>query len=176
MKWVAFIFATVLIIVWLYVLIKDILSLGIGSSRKERIYNRNISFFETIRLTGMPIISFENNKKWINMLLDTGSTNSIIDTNKLPELEYENIEGGKSNVFGLDGKSRSGGCVILPFQYKHDVYSIECMSMDMSSTFNRMKQEHGIVIHGILGTDFLEKYKYVLDFNEMVAYFNIHKK
>ena len=33
-----------------------------------------------------------------------------------------------------------------------------------------MKKEYGVTIHGLLGTGFFQKYKYVLDFNEMVAY------
>ena len=140
--------------------------------RKEKraeILQRNISFIDSIRLTGFPIISLGNNGLYVNMILDTGSNRTIINTNTLKDLEYECLE-ADSQVFGLNGQTQNGGYVRLPLYYNNQKYSIDCCSMDMEQTFSKMKQQFGVTIHGIIGTDFFEKYKYVLDFNKMVAY------
>lgn len=145
--------------------------IGILLIRKRHKYleHKNMSFMESLKLTGFPIISFENNKRFINLLLDTGSNNSIINTNTLKDLIYENLE-GNSQVFGLNGEDQKGGYVSLPLGYKGKTYYMECLSINMEPTFTKMKQQFGVTIHGILGTDFFERYKYVLDFNEMIAY------
>jgi hypothetical protein len=41
---------------------------------------------------------------------------------------------------------------------------------DMADAFNEVKSNSGVTIHGILGSDFFQKYKYVINFNELVAY------
>lgn len=146
-----------------------ILFVIIQQRRRIRIMKRNISFVETLNLTGFPVISFKNNGKIINMILDTGSNSSIIDSTICKELEHTPIN-AESNVFGLSGTSIEGGCSELPITYKNRVYTVTCITMDMSATFKKMKEHFGITIHGILGTDFFRKYQYILDFNEMVAY------
>lgn len=40
----------------------------------------------------------------------------------------------------------------------------------MSGAFAQLKSMYGIQIHGILGTSFFQKYRYVLDFAELTAY------
>jgi hypothetical protein len=44
------------------------------------------------------------------------------------------------------------------------------MSADISQTLIALKEEYGVTVHGLLGTGFFTKYKYILDFNEMIAY------
>lgn len=133
-----------------------------------------MSFRESLNLTGFPIISFENNERWVNLLLDTGSNHSIINTNTLRDLVYTNLN-GKSHVFGLNGEDQEGGYIVLPLQFKKKTYEMDCLSINMEPTFRKMKEQFGVTVHGILGTDFFEKYKYVLDFNEMVAYNTVNK-
>ena len=40
----------------------------------------------------------------------------------------------------------------------------------MSEAFKKIKDGNGATIHGLIGNSFMQKYKYVLDFDEMVAY------
>ncbi len=40
----------------------------------------------------------------------------------------------------------------------------------MSNAFNTLKQDTGVTIHGILGNTFFEKYGYVIDYKDFIAY------
>jgi hypothetical protein len=44
---------------------------------------------------------------------------------------------------------------------------------NMDKAFDCIKQESGVMIHGILGTAFFEKYKYIIDFEKLIAYSNV---
>ena len=40
----------------------------------------------------------------------------------------------------------------------------------MTETLAEIKQSSGVTVCGILGTEFLSKYKYVMDFKDNIAY------
>ena len=40
----------------------------------------------------------------------------------------------------------------------------------LENAFSTIEQESGIKLHGILGNRFFEKYRYILDFKELIAY------
>jgi hypothetical protein len=42
--------------------------------------------------------------------------------------------------------------------------------MNLNDTFNDLAQETGIIVHGLLGSDFLNDKKYILDYNEHLLY------
>lgn len=136
---------------------------------RQELAKKNMSFIESINLTGLPIITFHNNGHPINMVLDTGSNVCIINSTALPNLKYEEGE-QHSGVFGLNGEAEAGNTVFLPLTYKDWEFDFECWATDISEMVSSMKKEYGVTIHGLLGTGFFQKYKYVLDFNEMVAY------
>lgn len=128
-----------------------------------------MSFMESLHLTGLPIISFVNNDTIINLVLDTGSNTSIINTDVLKDLNYK-VSNVKNTVVGIAGESEESTYVLVPLEYKGKIYEMACLSTDMSSPIKAIKEEYGVTIHGILGTGFFMKYKYILDFNQMVAY------
>ena len=41
---------------------------------------------------------------------------------------------------------------------------------DLGDSMDMVKQEYGVRIHGVLGAKFLDKYSYVLDFANLIAY------
>lgn len=137
--------------------------------QRQELAKKNMSFLESINLTGLPIITFHNGDRAVNMVLDTGSNVCLINQAALEELKHtiwEKHEG----VVGVSGDTEGGLTVMLPLVYKDWEFEIECWSTDMQATIDSVKQEYGVTIHGILGTGFFMKYKYILDFNEMIAY------
>ena len=137
--------------------------------QRQELAKKNMSFLESINLTGLPIITFHNNDHPINMVLDTGSNVCLINQNSLADIKHSIFE-KHDGVIGLNGDAESGLTVIVPLIYKDWEFDIECWATDIQSTIDTMKQEYGVTIHGILGTGFFMKYKYILDFNEMIAY------
>lgn len=136
---------------------------------RQELAKKNMSFIESINLTGLPIITFHNNDHPINMVLDTGSNVCIINGNMLPELKYE-VGKEHTGVIGLNGEAEAGKTVYLPLTYKDLEFDFECWATDLTEMVSTMKKEYGVTIHGLLGTGFFQKYKYIIDFNEMVAY------
>lgn len=131
--------------------------------------NSTISFKETLDLTDLPIITFNNNDIKINMLLDTGSSISLIDSSIIDKLIYTKIE-GITTMFGVGGEGSPGENCIMEISHKKEVYKNIFVISDLSGPFNTIKSESGVNLHGILGNDFFEKYKYVLDFKDYTAY------
>ena len=137
--------------------------------RKEALVKKNMSFIESINLTGLPIITFHNNGQTVNMVLDTGSNVCIINEETLKSLTHEIAE-QNMGIMGIGGDRESNNTVFLPLSYKDYNFDFECYVVDLSETIKSMKEEYGVTIHGLLGTGFFTKYKYILDFNDMVAY------
>ena len=40
----------------------------------------------------------------------------------------------------------------------------------MSDAFGHIKKDTGVTVHGIIGSLFFNEFKYVLDFDELIAY------
>lgn len=134
------------------------------------IHPNAISFKNSIDLAELPVVTFYQGDTKINFLLDTGSNNCIINSNYLKKLDYTmlNLE---NTVTGIDGNGqKADGVCSLKISYKDREYEYSFIIQDMSSVFNSIKKETGVTIHGILGSMFFNKFKYVLDFKELIAY------
>lgn len=140
-----------------------------GQQRQE-LAKKNMSFMESLNLTGLPIICFNNTGQTVNMVLDTGSNVSIIDINALDAIEHSFGKDSIEGIIGVSGEMGESSNVNISLTYKEMKFTFECYANDISATVNAVKQEYGVTIHGLLGTDFFTKYKYIIDFNEMVAY------
>ena len=58
----------------------------------------------------------------------------------------------------------------LILSYKDKEYSDTFRVLDMSKSFDSLKRDYGVTVHGLLSSSFFERYKYILDYNELVAY------
>ena len=105
----------------------------IEATKKE--INSRISFKEALDLTSLPIVTFENNGRKINFLLDTGASKSIINVSELSTCKYENAE-GTSILTGIDGIPRETENVKLILSYNNKEYVDVFQKTDMSSSFD----------------------------------------
>lgn len=128
-----------------------------------------ISFRESMDLVELPIVTFMSNGKKLNFLLDTGASYSSINEAALEGLSYEET-GESGGHFGIDGTIQQAGYVKMNVDYRSQSYEDEFQVVDLSQAFGNIKQEFGINLHGILGSTFFQKYRYVLNFDELVAY------
>lgn len=141
------------------------------SVRKYKINNKNkISFKESMDLTELPIVTFYSKDFKLNLLLDTGSNASYINKSLLPKIDYDPVLGKETDYMGADGNKILCKCCNINIIYKDKEYNEEFNIVDLDNAFSTIKKESGVQIHGILGNKFFEKYKYVIDFSELVAY------
>lgn len=138
-------------------------------NRADENKKESISFKEGLDLTDLPIITLYNNECKFNFLLDTGANKSIIDSNVLHKLRYTEVEGG-SIIFGMEGKPVNAKYINMPLTYRNKIYEDTFQVVDMKVAFNRLKAESGVQLSGIIGSNFFQKYKYILDFDKLIAY------
>ena len=58
----------------------------------------------------------------------------------------------------------------MPIVYKDKEYQEDFQVIDLSKAFGVIKSESGVNLHGILGNSFFQKYKYVINFDELIVY------
>ena len=156
-----------IIIIAILIIFAVLLYLG-HTSEKE--LNSQMSFRESMDLTDLPVVTFYQGNKKVNFLLDTGSNDSIINEEavKKLKLEHEKLD-VVSEIYGIGGKTFAPHAKIA-FKYKDLTFKYNFQVVDLSPTFNTIKEQTGVVIHGILGSCVFREYKYILDFNNLVAY------
>lgn len=130
---------------------------------------RAMSFKEAMDLVELPIITFYNKDKKLNFLLDTGSDLSHINKSLLPSLEYKEANDSK-NIISIGGSSQSLGCCDMTITYRDKKFVDRFHISDLDEAFATIKAETGVQIHGILGSRFFAKYKYILDFKNLIAH------
>lgn len=145
--------------------------------RRKSLYTpkASMSFREGLNLTGFPLVTFTNNNKVFAFLLDTGSNVSLINESALESMSYEEDE-SEIDLYGLDGIERTGKIIISYLTYESVSYKAHFVVTDLTPTFSQIKREHGVMLHGILGSDFFKAYEYILDFDKLIAYSKLAEK
>lgn len=137
--------------------------------KQARIRKYALSFRDSMDLVELPVVTFHHGKKKLNLLLDTGSSESIINSTELDKIVYKELEGQKP-LMGMEGNIQMNKVITTVISYSALKFDHPFIAADMSDAFGKIKKETGVTIHGILGSDFFSRYKYVLDFDKLVFY------
>lgn len=138
----------------------------------KRIFGKKkpvFSFRQGFDLTEFPIITLYQGEKKFNFILDTGSNNNIIDKEVLKNVKHDPTE-YDSVVTGVEGNGRKDPIHEITFTYEDHQFPFYYVVSDLSGVFAAIKQESGVTLHGMLGSKFFNTYRYVLDFNKLIAY------
>ena len=138
----------------------------------EDYHNRNslvrLSFTDNMGRLNLPVVSLTNNGQSFNFLIDTGATLSVIDSNALGKLAYTKVE-TTGNAYGVDGN-------IIPVEYarielNHEntkfVDEFQIMRVD---AFDNIKESDKIEIVGILGSTFLKRYNFTINYKDLIIF------
>lgn len=157
--------------IYIYLLILSaFIILGAEIIRKySKKYKRAISFRESLDLTGLPVITFYQGSNKFNFLFDTGATNSVINEASIKDMQFTMLQDLECEIYGMEGNIKKVGFANIKFE-KGLKYEDNFQIVDMSAAFDNVKSETGVTIHGILGNSFFQKYKYVIDYVDMVVY------
>lgn len=157
----------VIIICAIILIITAVIITGILAGIKKK--NSEISFREAMDLVELPVITFYNGDRKINFLLDTGSNISYLNKSIVSSLVVEST-GEESNIIGIEGNKVNCKICKMIIRRKNQEFEEEFSIADLDKAFRIVREESGVQIHGILGSRFFEKYKYVLDFKDYIAY------
>lgn len=127
-----------------------------------------VSFSDMFDKTGLPIISFTQNNRHFEFILDTGAKYSVIDFNSLDNLIHIELK-EKGVIYGIEGnklETSSIGVILFIDNCEFtEVFQVtEIPGIDI---INNM---HNVNVVGILGSTFLERYKFIIDYETLHVY------
>lgn len=163
------IIAVILIIVafiLVMILFYDFISRRMSAKRRNK---TAVSFFETLNLVGLPIITVNNNGHRLNFLLDTGSNTSYINEGSMGLLDYRKTD-DTGKIIGMNGSVSAGEFVEMDISYRDNTFSETFLTANLNELFAKIKANKGIELHGLIGVSFFDRYRYILDFKEYAAY------
>lgn len=126
-----------------------------------------MEFKSSMDLAGLPIITFHQGKSKYNFLIDSGSSNTFI--NASVPIEHSALK-GTGQFFGSSGKIEDVNVYDISLYYRDHKYDHIFRAADLDNAFKELKNRWGVQVHGIIGCDFMNKYKYCIDFKENVVY------
>lgn len=130
-----------------------------------------ISFMETFNLTEMPIVTFLAGSVKINFLLDTGSTQSFIAQNASDLITGAEAMCGMSVTSAQGTEELTCKMIETVLTHRNKDYNVKLfVNKSLDIAFSDLKTKKGITLHGILGSDFLDRYSYIMDFGKYIAY------
>lgn len=129
-----------------------------------------ISFEEAVRLTKLPIIPITINGCELNMLLDTGSSCSHLNSKLVKKLNLDLTKAVSGDCFGIEGSVQNHDVIPIDFTCKNHTCKEYFWISDLSKAFQLVKQDSGVTIHGILGSDFFYRNSYIIDYDSKTFY------
>lgn len=129
-----------------------------------------ISFRQGFDLTELPIVTFNQGNIKLNFVLDTGSNHNTINESVLEKLKYEELD-MKCESVGVEGNPQELRFCKIVLSCQGNDYPYSYMVRNLDATFAGIKQESGVNLHGLIGSNFFNDYKAVIDFTKMIASF-----
>lgn len=147
-----------------------LLALIINGAEDYSKHKDKISFKEAMDLAELPVITFYQGTEKFNFLLDTGSNHSHISKEASNRIKGVPMVGSTS-IQGVGGAKIIEEAINTTIKYKSKSYEVVLLVGEhLDDTFKEIKETTGVQVHGIIGNSFLSDNRYVLDFNEFVAY------
>lgn len=129
--------------------------------------NQIIEFKSSFDLTGLPIIVFYQGDKKYNFLIDSGSNITYI--NQDSDIERQMTD-NKDVFMGANGSDISCQYANINLYRDNAKYEIKIAVANLNNAFAELKSNYGVQLTGIIGCDFMNKYKYCIDFKECIVY------
>lgn len=127
---------------------------------------KTILSFEDFFSTGMSIVPLYNNNKKFYFIVDTGSSNCVLNKKMLDKFVYEKLNTSGS-VYGIEGNTVETESVKLELSTKNHTMSDDFLVLDIPAFDNMSRQHNNIQIAGILGGTFLSKYGFIVDYKTL---------
>ncbi len=132
-------------------------------------YRNVLSFKESLDATGVPIVTLISGSKKLNFVIDSGASMTTISKNDLKSCSYEET-GTVMDSIGVEGNEKTTSIVNLKLKGENGIFETEALITDFDPIKQWCLENHGIEVHGLMGTNFLAKYNYILDFSKSAFY------
>lgn len=135
-----------------------------------------VSFEDYFKALSLPAIDFECQGETLTFIIDSGSDTCLISRSIALglglETRHEEIKEGKEKVFGTgNGIAKSTGEFCETELSVGDFkFNVRFYVQDFDSLSSFLKNNCGVNVHGVLGTNFLVSNNWQIDFMNKVAY------
>lgn len=164
---------TISIVIGLSITVLLVISAIYKKHSTTRVSQQNFS--KLLKKTKFPVISFTNNNITLNFIIDTGAEISCIDSRILTNLKYNNVK-EMAKCAGLDGAVLDLDRNEMTLKDANGrEYFLDFYARDFSDAFDQLNASIGITLCGLIGNDFLQKYKSIIDFEQMIIYLKVNK-
>jgi hypothetical protein len=117
----------------------------------------------------IPYITVKHNNVEFNFIVDSGCTISCIDENVLDLLVHTDTGELSDGVLFANGEGTKTNKIIkLSFKLNDKEFTETFNALDFYSMTKQVKDNFGITVRGLLGSEFLYKNKLILDFDESI--------
>lgn len=138
---------------------------------KFRVYKSKVSFQSSIDIIELPIITAYTKYGKLNFLLDTGSSDCIISSRVVKNRNILDVDSTVNlNCVSAAGTLDVEGIITLNISIRERQFKTSFVVLNMDTALDHIKVSEGATIHGILGVNFFEKNKYILDFKDNSFY------
>lgn len=123
---------------------------------------------------GMTIVTVEINGRQLNMLLDSGALNNMIDEKCFEELNaIEPLDKTQqtNELFGAGGGFETSFTTQINIKLGNRQFDTPFIVFK-ADVFDRVREGYGVELHGILGHEFLVNNQPILDFSKSMVLFN----
>ena len=115
----------------------------------------------------IPYVEVKHNNIKFNFIVDSGCTISCIDENVLDLLVHTNTGENSEGILFANGESSDAiQLVKLSFVINNKEFTETFNAVDFHDMTKQVKDNFGIVVRGLLGSEFLYNNKLILDFDE----------
>lgn len=130
--------------------------------------NNSFSIREGLIKTWLPIIEAEIGNLHVNLIIDTGSTHSILDEGIAAILKDSITYVGENSLHGIEGNRVKAQEGLVFLKINGEQYQQAFSFMPLREAFASIKEESGIEVHGLLGNNFLVNNKWIVDYGKFV--------
>lgn len=129
------------------------------------------SFEDTMGIHKVPVISFEHKGKIVNFIIDSGASHSVINKSSLNEFDFRLIENVEGKVYGVEGNAIETNLAYITLEKNGHKFQDIFQVMEVPG-LSKIKKDHNVEIHGFLGSQFLKKYQFLINYRHLNAYTN----
>lgn len=129
-----------------------------------------IRFFADASDKGLPLLWISEGKfKGVILLIDTGSTDNIIFGPAYRELKDRFTKtDGFSSLYGINGTPTKVKHVTGDVSFCGKEYNMKFLLREDDEVYNALSNDMGFPVSGIIGTFFMAKYGWIIDFKNQL--------
>lgn len=119
--------------------------------------------------TSIPFITVKHNNIEFKLLVDTGASISLIDNNVLDLILHTKTGDTTGGIIYANNDTEDDIPIVeIPISIGETNFKEKFNAVDLQNMTQQIKECYGITIRGLLGSEFMSKHQFIIDFKEKV--------